>query len=350
MTAWENLPTICAIQADDVLSFMLNVKVSQHLGIDHPILQAGVPWVSNPELVAAVSNAGGLGILHPSAGMEAAGDPVENLRQNMREVRRITTSPFGVCFYLAHPLAATLIDVALEEGLKIAVTYSGSPALHTGLLKDNSVTVLHQVSTVRHARGAEAQGVDMIIAEGYEGAGIRGPDEITNLVLIPQIADAVSIPVIVSGGIMDVRGYIAALALGARGVQMGTRFVATHECIAHPKYKEALLGAIDTGTLVAGRYFLPTRILRGDVSLKLKSSSPPSRCRRCELLGLRAGPGPDPYSSAGRGYHRPRGLLRRRCGIGLGDTECGRSRAWTRRRCSEHCLEPAAIASLACSF
>ena len=235
-----------------------------------------MPWVSNPELVAAVSDAGGLGILHPSAGMSRGGDMVDNLRENIRKVRRLTTSPFGVSFYLANPLVSSLIDVAIEEGLRVAVTYSGSPALYTGVLKTSDVVVLHQVSTVRHARGAEAQGVDLIIAEGYEGGGIRGPDETPNLALIPQVADVVSIPVIASGGIMDGRGYVAALVLGAQGIQMGTRFVATHECIAHPKYKAALLGAIDTGTVVAGRYYRPTRVLRSEVALRLKESSPPA--------------------------------------------------------------------------
>ena len=255
---------------------MRPTRVRQILGIEYPILQAGMPWVSNPELVAAVSDAGGLGILHPSAGMSRGGDMVDNLRENIRKVRRLTTSPFGVSFYLANPLVSSLIDVAIEEGLRVAVTYSGSPALYTGVLKTSHVVVLHQVSTVRHARGAEAQGVDLIIAEGYEGGGIRGPDETPNLALIPQVADVVSIPVVASGGIMDGRGYVAALVLGAQGIQMGTRFVATHECIAHPKYKVALLGAIDTGTVVAGRYYRPTRVLRSEVALRLKESSPPA--------------------------------------------------------------------------
>ena len=254
---------------------MRNSRLCRLLAIDHPILQAGMPWVSNPELVAAVSDAGALGILHPSAGMSRDGDMVDNLRENIRKVRRLTGNPFGVSFYLANPLVRRLIDTALEEGMRIALTYSGSPALYTGIFKNNEVTVLHQISTVRHARGAEAQGVDVIIAEGYEGGGIRGPDEIPNLVLLPQIAEAVSVPFIASGGFIDARGYVAALALGAQGVQMGTRFVATHECIAHPRYKEALLGAIDTGTVIAGRYHRPTRVLRSDFTLKMKDSAPP---------------------------------------------------------------------------
>ena len=255
---------------------MKEIRATRLLGIEHPILQAGMPWVSNPELVAAVSNAGGLGILHPSAGMEADGDILVNLRENMRTVRRLTKNAFGVSFYMANQLVDELIQLALQEGLKIAVTYSGSPALYTGVLQDKDVRVLHVVSTVRHARGAEAQGVDAIIAEGFEGGGIRGPDETPNSVLVPQVVDSVSIPVIASGGIIDARGYVAALAYGAQGVQLGTRFVATQECIAHPKYKEALLGAIDTGTVIAGRYHRPTRLLRSGMALKLKDTVPPS--------------------------------------------------------------------------
>ena len=255
---------------------MKDRRTIQLLTIDYPILQAGMPWVSNPELVASVSDAGGLGILHPSAGMEPSGDMATNLRENIRKVKRLTNGPFGVSFFLANPHAEELMEVGMEEGMRIAVTYGGSPALFTGTLKDHEVTVIHQVSTVRHARGAEAQGVDIIIAEGYEGGGIRSPDEIPNLVLLPQVADAVSIPVVASGGIMDARGYAAALALGARGVQMGTRFVATHECNAHPRYKEALLGAIDTGTVIAGRYHRPTRVLRSEMARKIKDSSPPA--------------------------------------------------------------------------
>ena len=255
---------------------MRDPRVARTLGIDHPILQAGMPWVSNPELAAAVSNAGGLGIMHPTASMDPDGDLSTNLRENIRLLRRLTANPFGICFYLGNPRVAELIDIAIEEGVRIAVTYSGSPALFTGLLKSNDVKVLHQISTVRHARGAESQGVDIVIAEGYEGGGIRGPDENSNLVLIPQVADSLSIPIIASGGFMDASGYVVAFSLGAHGVQMGTRFVATKECVAHEKYKAALMGAIDTGTVIAGRYHLPTRILRGDAALRMKDNTPPS--------------------------------------------------------------------------
>jgi enoyl-[acyl-carrier protein] reductase II len=153
---------------------MKRTRVCSLLGIDLPILQAGLPWVSNPELVAAVSNAGGLGILHPNAGTDTDEDLVENLQVNIRRVQRLTRNPFGVALYLPNPLVTDMIEAASQQGVHIAITYGGSPALYTGILKDHDITVLHQVTTVRHARGAEAQGVDIVIAEGFEGGGLRG--------------------------------------------------------------------------------------------------------------------------------------------------------------------------------
>lgn len=251
---------------------MKRTRVCTILDIDYPVLQAGLPWVSNPELVAAVSNAGGLGVLHPTAGIEPDGDLVSNLRANIRRVQSLTNNPFGVAFYLPNPRIAELIEAATQGGMRIAVTFGGSPALYTGMLKDHEVTVLHQVATVRHARGAEAQGVDIVIAEGFEGGGLRGADKVPTMVLTPQAVGSVSIPVIASGGIVDHRGYVAALALGAQGVQMGSRFVATHECISHQNYKEALVAAIDSGTTILGGDRWPTRVLRSGKALRLKES------------------------------------------------------------------------------
>ena len=251
---------------------MKRTKVCNILGINIPVLQAGLPWISNPELVAAVSNAGGLGVLHPTAVIEADGDLVENLRANIRRVHRLTRSPFGVALYLPHPQLAKIIEAATQEGVHIAITYGGSPALHTGTLKDHDIIVLHQVATVRHARGAEAQGVDIVIAEGFEGGGLRGADKVSTMVLVPQVEASVSIPVIASGGIVDSRGLVAALALGAEGVQMGSRFAATHECISHPSYKEAIVAAIDSGTVIVGGDRWPTRVLRNGMALRLKES------------------------------------------------------------------------------
>ena len=251
---------------------MKRTKVCTILGISQPILQAGLPWISNPELVAAVSNAGGLGVLHPTAGIEPGGDVIANLQANIRRVQRITHNPFGVALYLPHPQIQEIIAAGVQEGMKIAITYGGSPALYTGMLKEHDNIVMHQVVTVRHARGAEAQGVDIVIAEGFEGGGLRGPDKVSTMVLVPQIAGSVTIPVVASGGIVDSRGYVSALALGAQGIQMGSRFAATAECISHQNYKEAIVAAIDSGTTIVGGDRWPTRVLRNGMALKMKES------------------------------------------------------------------------------
>jgi enoyl-[acyl-carrier protein] reductase II len=251
---------------------MKRSRVCQILGIEHPILQAGLPWVSNPELVAAVSSAGGLGVLHPTAGSEPNDDQVANLQANIRQVQRLTHEPFGVALYLPHTRMSEMIQVAVQEGMRIAITYGGSPALCTGILKEHDVTVIHQVATVRHARGAEAQGVDVVIAEGFEGGGLRGPDKVSTMVLVPQVVGSVSIPVVASGGIIDSRGYVATAALGAQGVQMGSRFVATRECMSHQNYKEAIVAAIDSGTVIVGGDRWPTRVLRNGMALRLKEN------------------------------------------------------------------------------
>ncbi len=252
---------------------MKRTPVSTALGISYPVLQAGLPWVSNPELVAAVSNAGGLGVLHPTTGNEPGGDPVADLHGVIRRVQRLTTKPFGVSFHLPHPQIEQLIEASAQEGITIAITYGGSPALYTGKLKEHSMTVIHQIATVRQARGAEAQGVDMVIAEGFEGGGLRGADKVSTMVLVPQVVGSIAIPVIASGGIVDSRGYVAATALGAMGVQMGSRFVATKECISHQIYKTAMIAATDSGTIVVGGDKWPTRILKQGIAMQMRESS-----------------------------------------------------------------------------
>jgi len=252
---------------------MKRTPVSTALGISYPVLQAGLPWVSNPELVAAVSNAGGLGVLHPTTGNEPGGDPVADLHGVIRRVQRLTTKPFGVSFHLPHPQIDQLIEASAQEGITIAITYGGSPALYTGKLKEHSMTVIHQIATVRQARGAEAQGVDIVIAEGFEGGGLRGADKVSTMVLVPQVVGSIAIPVIASGGIVDSRGYVAATALGAMGVQMGSRFVATKECISHQIYKTAMIAAIDSGTIVVGGDKWPTRILKQGIAMQMRESS-----------------------------------------------------------------------------
>ena len=236
--------------------------------ITYPILQGGMLWIANAELAAAVSEAGGLGTISPYAGMGEDGDPRENLRLQIHRTRRLTGKPFAVNIPLDLPMSGLLIDLLLEERAGIVVTAAGSPALYTELLRSSGIKVLHVISCVSQARFAEACGVDAVIAEGIEAGGRAGRDEIPLFSLIPQVADAVSIPVIAAGGIADGRGMAAALALGADGVQLGTRFIATEECIAHPLYKNAILQAGDAGTLVAGRAFVPTRRIKSRFSLE----------------------------------------------------------------------------------
>jgi len=234
------------------------------LKIQYPIIQGGMTWIANAELAAAVSNAGGLGIISPNAVMRLEDDLVANLRGQIRTAKGLTDKPFGVNLVVQIPGIEELIGVVIEEGIGVVTTAAGNPALYTPRLKEAGVKVLHVVASVRHAMSAERNGVDAVVAEGYEAGGHNGFDELPTLVLVPQVVDAVSIPVVAAGGIADARGFIAAMALGAEGVQMGTRFVATHECIAHHDFKDGIVAASDTGTMVTGRRLAPTRGLKNE--------------------------------------------------------------------------------------
>jgi len=248
---------------------MKKTRLCNLLGIEYPIIQGGMVWIANAELAAAVSNAGGLGLISPLVGLDETGDQIAGLKKQIRKARSLTSKPFGVNLPLQNPLAAELVEAVIDEKVGIIVTAAGNPATYTGRLKEAGITVFHVVASVKHALGAEKRGVDGVIAEGYEAGGHNGMDELPTFVLIPQVADAVKIPVVAAGGIADARGVVAALALGADGVQMGTRFVATTECIAHPHFKEAIVKADDTSTVITGRKIGPTRILKNSVAEKL---------------------------------------------------------------------------------
>jgi len=248
---------------------MKKTRICDLLGVEYPIIQGGMTWIANAELAAAVSNAGGLGIISPNADMARDGNPAENLRSQIRKAKALTDRPFGVNFPLQDPGVREQMDVAIEEKIPVVTTSAGNPATYTQFLKDAGIKVLHLVASVRHATGAERRGVDAVIAEGYEAGGHNGFDELPTFVLVPQVVDAVEIPVVAAGGIGDARGLVAALALGAEGVQIGTRFVATHECIASEKVKEAIVAAIDTGTCISGRKLGPTRGLKNPLTEKL---------------------------------------------------------------------------------
>jgi len=249
---------------------MKKTRLCELLGIEYPIIQGGMVWIANAELAAAVSNAGGLGLISPNAGMSRNGDQLENLKQQIKIAKDLTSKPFGVNLpILNNPQIEALVDAVIEAKVKVVATAAGNPALYTGRFKEVGIKVLHLVAAVRHAQSAERRGVDAVIAEGYEAGGHNGLDELTTLTLVPQVVDAVKIPVVAAGGIADARGIVAALALGAEGVQMGTRFVATRECAAHQNFKEAVVKASDTDTAITGRKIGPTRILKNEIATKL---------------------------------------------------------------------------------
>jgi enoyl-[acyl-carrier protein] reductase II len=241
---------------------MKRTKICQLLNIEYPILQGGMLWLADAGLAAAVSNAGGLGVISPMAGMDPHGDPIENLALQMEKAKELTRKPFGVNIPLDLRDCGLIMDLVLAQEIPAVITAAGDPRLYTELLQSNKAKVLHVVSSVKHAKVAESAGVDGLIVEGVEAAARNGLDELPLFSLIPQVVDAVGIPVIAAGGIVDSRGMAAAFALGAEGIQMGTRFVAVKECIAHQKYKEAIIQAGDTDTVITCRQLIPSRSLK----------------------------------------------------------------------------------------
>ncbi|MFW6125819.1 MAG: NAD(P)H-dependent flavin oxidoreductase [Chloroflexota bacterium] len=245
---------------------MRRTGICDLLGIRYPILQGGLEWIAGAEIAAAVSNAGALGTISPTAGMADGDDLVENLRSQIREARRLTDKPFAVNLPIQttalRDVIDAAIDVVVQEGVTVVTTSAGNPFLTTGRLKKGGLKVLHVVASVKHAEGAEKSGVDAVVAEGCESGGHTGFDEMPTFALVPQVVDAVRVPVVAAGGIADARGLVAALALGAEGVQIGTRFVATEECPAHSHFKQEIIKAIDTATVVTMRGINPIRELK----------------------------------------------------------------------------------------
>jgi enoyl-[acyl-carrier protein] reductase II len=248
---------------------MKRTRICELLEIEHPIIQGAMNWVANGELVAAVSEAGGLGIITPGAGWDRKEERADNLRLQIRCARERTSKPFGVNLTVLDPESRKFAQIVASEGVPVVTTSAGNPATLTSFLKEAGIRVLHVVASCRHATGAERAGVDAVIAEGYEAGGHNGMDEIPTFVLVPQVVDAVKVPVVAAGGIADGRGLVAALALGAEGVQMGTRFIATTECCAHPSFKQAVLKANDAATVITGRKIGPTRGIRNAFTDKM---------------------------------------------------------------------------------
>jgi len=239
---------------------MFRTELCDILGIEYPIIQGGMVWVTYHELCAAVSEAGGLGNL---AGGSMTPD---ELREQIRLVREKTKKPFGVNIPIANPNSEENLNVAVEERVDVISTSAGNPKKYTQKIHDAGLKVMHVSPSATLATKAAEAGVDAIVAEGIEAGGHDGFEEITTMALIPQVAEKVNIPVVAAGGIANGRGFIAALALGAKGVQMGTRFVATHEAAGHPNFKEAVLKVNDTGTVITGRRLGPTRCVRNKLT------------------------------------------------------------------------------------
>jgi enoyl-[acyl-carrier protein] reductase II len=236
----------------------MNQSLLNLLPIDYPIIQAGMVWVSGAKLAAASANAGILGVI-------GAGSMKPDLLEfHLKKAKNLTNHPqrLAVNVPLLYEKTKDQIEVALKEGIKIFITSAGSPKSYTPYLKERGCTVIHVTSTPELAMKCEAAGCDAIIAEGFEAGGHNGRDEISTMALIPQVVDSVKIPVIAAGGIADGRGIAAALSLGACGVQMGTRFVATVESSAHAHFKQALLNAKSDSTMLVMKKSVPVRLLK----------------------------------------------------------------------------------------
>jgi len=225
----------------------LNSPLCDLLNIQYPVLQGGMAWIADGKLAAAVSNAGGLGII---SAMNAGPD---YLREQIKAARELTIKPFGVNIMLMSPFADKVAQVVIEEKISIVTTGAGSPGKYIPAWKQAGIVVIPVIASVAMAKSAEKAGADAVIAEGQESGGHIG--ELTTMTLVPQVCSAVKIPVIAAGGIADGRGMAASFMLGACGIQMGTRFLVAKECSVHQNYKDMILNASDISTITTGRRF-----------------------------------------------------------------------------------------------
>ena len=262
----------------------MQTEITRLLGIKYPIIQGGMAWVAEHHLAAAVSEAGGLGLIG------AASAPAEWVREQIRAARKLTDKPFGVNIMLMSPYAADVAKVIVEEGVQVVTTGAGSPGKYMEMWKEAGVKIIPVIASVAHAKRMERCGADAVVAEGCESGGHIG--ETTTMVLVPQVVDAVNIPVIAAGGIADGRGMAAAFMLGAKGIQMGTVFAASKESVIHENYKNSILKAKDIDSRVTGRSTgHPIRVLRNDMARKYleleKSGAPFEELEQLTLGSLR---------------------------------------------------------------
>lgn len=241
-------------------------RITQLFGIQHPVIQAGMIWCSGWELAAAVSNAGGLGLIG-SGSMYP-----DVLRENIQKCKAATSKPFGVNVPLLYPDIDKHIAVIIEEGVKIVFTSAGNPKTWTEVLHKAGITVVHVVSNVKFARKCEEAGVDAIVAEGFEAGGHNGREETTTLCLIPAVRDAVQLPLIAAGGIGNGRQMLAAMALGAEAVQVGSRFVASVESSAHPNFKQSVINTNEGDTALTLKQLTPVRLIKNKFYNEVKAA------------------------------------------------------------------------------
>ncbi len=233
-----------------------NNRINTLFGTRYPIVQAGMIWASGWRLASAVSNAGALGLL-------GAGSMYpEVLREHIRKCRAATTAPFGVNVPLLYPDIEQLMQIIAKEGVKIVFTSAGNPRSWTGWLKERGITVVHVVSSSKFAQKAEEAGCDAVVAEGFEAGGHNGREETTTLVLVPAVSAAVKIPVMAAGGLATGRQMLAAMVLGAEGVQVGSRFVASEEASSHPDFKKAVITSAEGDTQLSMKKLVPVRLLK----------------------------------------------------------------------------------------
>ncbi len=256
-------------------------KITELFKIQHPIVQGGMIWVSGWRLASAVSNAGGLGLI-------GAGSMYPDvLREHIIKCKKATTNSFGVNVPMLYPNIEEIIQIIIDEGVKIVFTSAGNPKTHTARLKENGITVVHVVSSVKFALKAQDAGVDAVVAEGFEAGGHNGREETTTFTLIPMVNEKLNIPLIAAGGISNGRGMLAAMVLGADGVQVGSRFAASIESSAHQDFKEMIVKANEGDTLLTLKELAPVRLLKNSFFNELMElyKTKPSKQDLLDLLG-----------------------------------------------------------------
>jgi enoyl-[acyl-carrier protein] reductase II len=231
-------------------------RITQLFKIDYPIIQAGMIWASGWRLASAVSNAGGLGLIG-SGSMYP-----DVLKEHIQKCKAATSKPFGVNIPLLYPDIDKHIQIVIEEGVKIVFTSAGNPKTWTSVLKEKGITVVHVISSSKFARKSEEAGCDAVVAEGFEAGGHNGREETTTMVLIPAVVNAVKIPVIAAGGIATGKQMLAAMVMGAEGVQMGSRFVASEEASSHINFKNAVINSNEGDTMLTLKQLTPVRLIK----------------------------------------------------------------------------------------